>query len=564
MTLSKIYINEQDTGFDGIPLQETGESMTRTMSQKAITKELVDLSRELQPLLKLVRSDFDDSLIISDFSGNVIAKFDENGLYVDALKVKNTIQALNIKKLSVQDVIESLEVQDLTIGSLNFFDSSTILSVAALAAISIKSTYIHSEEKSLTVCDLQGNVVLTISNRGLKTIKVIASILYTSYIFSDENCFVISDANGNVGMKLTAASLRTHTLQADVINGANQNTGFNKTTDISEKFKTDFTAILSYGQSLGNACYSGNAVSKSPIYSNLFSFKGGTRAYDLYYLNQYKYPWVTRTRENPQYGEFIDYKNSLSQLDIDIIDLSYSELIPLIQKRQYYSSFTSQQNPQIYYKADNTGNVVMLHNPVEVPLSGTLEMLDSLIIREDNFNIETAGINFIAQCPAFGSASFSNLMPLNSGGTIHSAADNQSPDINYFEQLSLDVLKGVEYCSKIGKSYSVGAVLYYHEGDFSGNKMVRKSARQRLFTRINQLIKSLTGQTNDVIFILHQSSLNEDHNEIDLELSIETEPNQYTQQQEQELEQAFLNVTPTGGVSLYQAEEYDKSKIVIG
>lgn len=41
MSLSKIFVNNQDTGFEGIPLQEIGQSTTTPMSQKTVTDILI-------------------------------------------------------------------------------------------------------------------------------------------------------------------------------------------------------------------------------------------------------------------------------------------------------------------------------------------------------------------------------------------------------------------------------------------------------------------------------------------------------------------------------------------
>jgi hypothetical protein len=211
----------------------------------------------------------------------------------------------------------------------------------------------------------------------------------------------------------------------------------------------------------------------------------------------------------------------------------------------------------------------MQHLAGEVPMSGILEVFDMLLIDEDKYNIDNKMLNFIGGCPDYGSATFLSMLPLDCGGITQGPTQMQEtetvPDINWFEMLSLDVYKAKEYCDSIGKTYSVSALFYYHEGDFDETSiMISKSARLRLFTRINDRIKEITGQENDVIFIMHQSHMSLTHNKIDMQLGLETEPNVYTSEQEIRLKNAFDAVKPNGGVSLYDTPEYDKNKIYLG
>jgi hypothetical protein len=65
MSLTKIYVNNQDTGYEGIPLQEKGQSTLMPMSQKAITDEINKL--EYNEAVNNRRILYDDWVVDEDY-----------------------------------------------------------------------------------------------------------------------------------------------------------------------------------------------------------------------------------------------------------------------------------------------------------------------------------------------------------------------------------------------------------------------------------------------------------------------------------------------------------------
>lgn len=616
--------------FDKVSVaQESGEAEDKVMSQKATINAITDettrataaeqanatairtnvqeIEKEkfaLNTFKKQVSTCNKDALYVVDVDGNIILKADRNGVNTTSLSTKSFNEFNNdalyivdadgniITKIS-KDGLEanhiksySGELTNIRSSSFNILDlkGNIMFRVSRMGveASSFSTENFSSDDDKFYIVDNYGNVVVSIGDYGID-----ANIIKTKLIRSAEKSMSICDSYGNMiaqfekgGIKTTevksssviAKTSKITNLEVETINGNKYAQTGRKNEDVEDKFETDFVGALMYGQSLGNACYSGPTVSNVCPYLNLFSFKGGVRTYDNYYLNSSghpeghtgKAPWITRNGE-VRYGELIDYKNTLSAIDVDAIDNSYSELIPLVEKIQKYSTYTNPDNPDIGYKADMSGSIYMRHAAGEVPISGILESFDNLLIREDGYNVDGGLVNFIAECPDFGSATFRSMLPIDVGGKIHIETTNDATNLNYFELLSLDVYKAKEFCDLTGKTYSVGAIFYYHEGDWgSSYHYINKSARLRLFSRINQRVKEITGQENDVLFFMHQGHMSESHNRIDYELSIETEPDVYTEEQETAMKESFDSIKPTDGISLYDTPEYDKKKVFLG
>ena len=106
MSLNKIFVNNQDTGFDGIIEQQTGESATRSMSQKAVTDELNILDSYTPNSLN---DDSQASLNIGDEQGNVIVEFKDGHLKT---KKFNSRTVKNPPSVTDDDSQASLNIGD--------------------------------------------------------------------------------------------------------------------------------------------------------------------------------------------------------------------------------------------------------------------------------------------------------------------------------------------------------------------------------------------------------------------------------------------------------------------
>ncbi|WP_347026787.1 hypothetical protein [Bacteroides ovatus] len=333
---------------------------------------------------------------------------------------------------------------------------------------------------------------------------------------------------------------------------------------------TEVIHVLAYGQSLASASYSGDIITKKQKADNLFRFIGGVRTSDVFSINMKGYSQVER-KKSQAYKELINYTTSLSEKDIALQNYKYSILVPLTEVRPYYSPVYIGGNDSIVrYDYINPGESIpsgsrmMIHADGETPISGCLEMINTLLQTESTKKFEWLG-----SCPAFGSARFLSLWPYDKGGKTHTQLEQYATgsNLNYFEVLMADVYYAKQYYDRIGKSYSVGAVLYYHEHlDLPDSIPIKFRERRllQLFYLINERIKEITGQQNDVIIVNHQSLLSSYQAMGQYHCSIEDTPTIYDDKKKlavlgNKTEKEYCDSMPNADVP-----EYDKQNVIMG
>ncbi len=327
---------------------------------------------------------------------------------------------------------------------------------------------------------------------------------------------------------------------------------------------SDIVHVIGYGQSLMAGSSSGDVVTTSQSRSNLYRFAGGVRPYDVFDLDigsstTNKRVHITRKPNvNPIYLEMSDNKDDcLISDDVARINTSVGELIPLTEQRVKYTS----NGDGTYSPSGTSSGVISGHGDGETPLSGFCEGLLNSLEKTYGGNF---GFDILATCCAYGSADFLSLLPLDRDGRIHNYEDSPKSDgsnMNYFELVMMSVKAAKELADAENKSYSVDVVVFMESNTIAKNSeggtvsitipiMAYRIAQ--LFTLINQRIKAITKQRNDIFFLCDQSKTYTRQREALRILGVENEIVLKT------AEQNILKSLPN-----YDVEPYDLSKIFL-
>ena len=263
--------------------------------------------------------------------------------------------------------------------------------------------------------------------------------------------------------------------------------------------------VIGYGQSLMAGSFSGEPVSTVSKYNNLFKFKGGVRTYDAFGLSSTRASHITRNGE-PEYGEmFINPQEKLSAYDYGVLVDSMSTLVPLTEKKPKYKINSDPSIGSDYIQDDN-GTYYNIHQNGETVLTSFCNAYNDYYSKGNKDYLFDYII--LASCAAYGSAGYPNLLPLDRGGTVPSGED--VANFNYFEVLMTQVVNGKKYADANNLDYSVDYILYFEESSgINQNTNVNVVACRvlQLFSIINTRVKSVTGQRNDIKFIVPSSSL---------------------------------------------------------
>tara|TARA_R110000803_G_scaffold210835_1_gene284145 strand:+ start:12491 stop:15736 length:3246 start_codon:yes stop_codon:yes gene_type:complete len=327
---------------------------------------------------------------------------------------------------------------------------------------------------------------------------------------------------------------------------------------------SDFSHSMIYGQSLGSGVNGFPTVSTSNKASNVYRFKEGVRAWDALNLlsTTYRKAYLHRIGA-PSYGEmWNDYLTKLNADDIALLDNVYADIAPIYESYPDYKLDGTELTKVLVDEVFGGATYKYFQNNGETPATGFSEALMSLIEVEDNLDVSTiSNFNYLFSCPSHGSASFASLVPLNRGGTIHIDLDTiptgDGSNMNYFETLMADVYHAKKYFDSIGKSYSVENILYYHEVTaYESTVIWGKRRLLQLFTLINDAVKSVTNQDNDIKFVLHGAIDSTGQQDIFYEIGIETTPTVYDAG-----EQTIIDTTYADWADIV---EYDKNNVILG
>lgn len=317
----------------------------------------------------------------------------------------------------------------------------------------------------------------------------------------------------------------------------------------------DVIGLVVYGQSQGAGSFGGEIVSTKKYFDNIKMFAGGVRAKDALYLNQNKISWIIRKGE-PQVSELVNYNSTLSSKDAAVLDKHYSDVVDLQERIQTYSWYRGEGAS---YIPNAKGTVHSIHADSETPLTGICQGLDELLMQENGFTHAKQlqkVVTFFATCPSHGGASIRSLFPLDRWGTLHSSTgESDAANLNYCELLMLDTKKATEYYAAKGQRYNVNAVFFYHEHTTHSLEYVAVSELLKLFTLIDARIKAITGQENDVKFILSQSA-HETQGRTEGRIGLMTKQPEFNAEQRVVIDQALPG--------LVGVEEYDVNNVIVG
>ncbi len=214
--------------------------------------------------------------------------------------------------------------------------------------------------------------------------------------------------------------------------------------------------LPSYGQSLAQGVDALPVATTSQIYDSLM-FVGGVVA---------------------------NANNTLSGSEV------YASLVPLVE--QVWSITPSSPNYLTLY------NLIGSTNTGETPLSGALETIKGLMIRENNVHPSDRSYVFVGSSPAQG------------GKPIVLLSKGSFP----YNLLLSEVVAAKGFAQAQGKTFGVPAVTWTQgEGDavslpglvYETPTSVYAAALTNLFNDLNTDIKAITGQTKDVQFIMYQT-----------------------------------------------------------
>lgn len=210
----------------------------------------------------------------------------------------------------------------------------------------------------------------------------------------------------------------------------------------AKNYNYDINHFIDYGQSLGQGDWEPTIVSNVQKYNSLM-FTGGMRVW-----------------ENRNQGTI------------------YDALIPAVE-----TSFT-------YVEGET---VVGANSRGETPCSGMADKIVELIRDEDGFSYTDQQYQILVSAPGMGGTSIGELSNVNG---------------IYYLRLLRDVTNGKRLAEESGKTYWCPAVTWIQgEADVYGNmsQVDYYNSMESLFNNLNNDIKAITGQTDDVNFFLYQT-----------------------------------------------------------
>ena len=484
------YIDAEDVGLTSTKLSSTDVKG----GLEELYEDIDELAFRTEDIEQNKIDDNDESIIVKDAQNNNVVEITSNG--VDAKNLKS-----NGKNVVTEDELALLATKEELEGKQDEIDD-------------IEQTEEAIQTSTIEFRDDEDNYVGEISSQAIAAKK-----------------FLIKQNPNDEGVDITRAvgvSIAKQLGLSDVIH------------------------VLGVGQSLMSGTNSGAPVTTTQNRSNLFRFVGGVRPWDLLDLDYKKRAHLNRKDGvNPTYLEMSDLKDvCLKSTDIGYINESIGSLVPLTEKIQKYTA-----NGEIY-NADSNGTVENNHKDGETPLAGFCEgFLNALEASYGN----NFGFEMIATSCGYGSANFLSLLPLDRDGRIHNYTDNPNDDgtnMNYFEVLLMSVKAAKAIADAQNKTYSADVVIYKESNTITSVPNVSltvplKAYRiAQLFTLINQRVKAITKQSNDIIFLCDQSKTMMSQREAIRILGVENEI---------VLSTAEVNTLKT--LPNYDIEPYDLSKI---
>ena len=211
-----------------------------------------------------------------------------------------------------------------------------------------------------------------------------------------------------------------------------------------------------------------------------------------------------------------------------------------------------------YIKNDN-GIFYNNHGDGETPMTGFAESLNNILL--EKYGVSNVGFEILVSTAGYGSAQFYDLMPLDRGGRIQRETQigteeddlDDGTNMNYFEVLMLSVTKAKEIADAQNKSYSVNGLIYFEESTDFGNTARLKAYRTlQLFTLINERVKNITHQSNDIVVMVHQSALVQTQTEMEYLLASKDKI---------EWTESEINYVKNS-MGLYQIEPYDLKNVI--
>ena len=243
-------------------LQESGKSEDKVMSQKAVSDKLSDLSIKVSTMKDSVNTDANkDEYYIVDIEGNVIGKFNSEGLSTIAVKVLNKGQLTDILAL-IENKQDCEEGKGL---SSNDFTDVFKDKIVNLPAIS------NNYEDSFYITDSVGNVFLSIE-------KVNEEYVFNYY---GKNNDISSDWNGK--------TIATYGDSVTAINNGNHTYPY-KSADVSDKWGVrvaDYYRFAKhYGRGIGGQTFvwgaNGGALSYVDKSGDCPNIRISSKTYDDY------------------------------------------------------------------------------------------------------------------------------------------------------------------------------------------------------------------------------------------------------------------------------------------
>ena len=491
-------------------VQELGDNEDKVVSQKVVkdVSKDVEYLNDNSAIIKNGEADF----AISDKNNNDIVQFNKGHI-----RTKNFDSEETNKRLDNIENVPDVYPSDFAISDDEGND------IVQFVGGHIRTKNFDSEE----------------TNKRLDNIENVPDVYPSD--------FAISDDEGNDIVQFVGGHIRTKNFDSDKL--------YKKTIkDLLLGEMCDINHVIGYGQSLMAGSFSGTPVSIDCVYNNLIKFSGGVRPYDIFGLDSNRHTYLKRLK-SIQYGEmFKTPEENLSKYDNDCINEAFVKFVPLTETMGKYSENANVSSDGHSYNYDISGNITHRHANGETVLTGFCEMLDDLYAEE--YGTDKFGFELLASCAAYGSANFQSLLPIDRGGGMHidldSNPEGDGSNMNYFENLMLQVTKAKELADKQGKSYCVKYVIYFEEScniDTSPNIVAYRILQ--LFTLINTRIKSITKQTNDVIFFEHCSNTPTDNYNMA----------QYILASQNELSLTEDEISTIQSSSLYDVEPYDLSKV---
>ena len=212
---------------------------------------------------------------------------------------------------------------------------------------------------------------------------------------------------------------------------------------VNHAIDSDVVMIINYGQSLS---VGGSMTKNYTDFHNMLTFNGGSNE------------WASE------------------------VDITNEDIVG-----QYYGS-------QLYEIEKH--NLVSLNAPVSANAIAWMKKLE-----DDGIDVDKNKYQLLGSAPGYSGASIT---------TFVKDASKTSPytGFNCYERLLFSVQKGKELANKDGKTFSVGAI-FWVQGEADSYKKDQEwyyNTIKQLIADLNSDIKSITGQKNDIAFIIYQMS----------------------------------------------------------